>query len=192
MKSIFVSIPRTGTRSLRQTLSIRDPYNHRTAVWIRNKIGQAAWDEAVTFAFVRNPFDKLVSWYFYHKTPGNCPPDKLRIYAPPFNEWVLGGCKHHWLPMATFGTRCHVPDPHSCSGYVLDEQQKVMVDFVGRVEHMGRDYKKLCKLLGDGAPPLKHVNRSGHRTRRELFSLEARKYVERRFARDLKLWGYEF
>jgi hypothetical protein len=94
--------------------------------------------------------------------------------------------------MATFGTRCPVPDPHSCSGYVLDEKQKIMVNFIGRVEHMERDYLKLCKHLGRVIPPLGHVNRSLHGYRKEIYSKEARRYVERRFARDLELWGYEF
>jgi hypothetical protein len=191
--SIFISIPRTGTRSLRQTLHIRDPYNHRTAVWVRNKIGPQAWADAFTYAFIRNPFDKLISWYFYHKVPGHCPKG-VKIYVlRNFNEWVLNGCQHHWTPMGTFGTKGGVPDPHSLSGYLFDERGKIMVDFVGRVEHMQRDYAKLCKLLGKKNPPaLKHVNCSAHSNRRQIFSDEARKYVERRFARDLKMWGYEF
>jgi hypothetical protein len=39
--------------------------NHMSAIEIRNNIGKAIWDSYFKFCVIRNPFDKLVSRFFF-------------------------------------------------------------------------------------------------------------------------------
>ena len=76
---VFISIPKTGSTSISQTLKELDPkgmksdqenvLTHRTAKSLRKFYNESlgGWDSYYKFAFVRNPFDVLVSIYFFEK-----------------------------------------------------------------------------------------------------------------------------
>lgn len=43
------------------------------------------------FTFVRNPYDRIESWYYYHKSLA------LEPYkSKSLNEWIQQGCQTHW------------------------------------------------------------------------------------------------
>ncbi len=41
-------------------------YNHIPAVQIKELIGRNIWDNYYKFCFERNPFDKIISWYYWN------------------------------------------------------------------------------------------------------------------------------
>ncbi len=48
----------------------KDWFNHMPAIAIRDKIGIRLWEDYFKFCMIRNPFDKLVSWFFFQKERG--------------------------------------------------------------------------------------------------------------------------
>lgn len=67
---IFIHVPRTGGRSLRAALPWLQCWNHAPAQEVRSivRYGRRVWDAApFRFTIVRNPWDRLVSWY-HHAT----------------------------------------------------------------------------------------------------------------------------
>ena len=42
--------------------------NHSPPLHIKNKIGEYKFDSYFKFITVRNPFDRVVSWYFWEKS----------------------------------------------------------------------------------------------------------------------------
>jgi hypothetical protein len=59
--------------------------NHSSPSQIRSAVGDKFWDESIKIANVRNPFDLLVSWYFFMFR------DTDR--RPEFNDWILSSRK---------------------------------------------------------------------------------------------------
>jgi len=86
----FVHIPKSGGTTVAGALlscaalknkvllpSTHDPHPlfHTPLLKQRDKYGAAAWDEAYTFAIVRNPFSWTVSQFFY-SMESHCPPSR--------------------------------------------------------------------------------------------------------------------
>ena len=82
-KYCFVAVPKPGTTAitkqlrkdpsaLRGRVVVRDKEvfvnKHATAREIVNVIGQIRWENLYLFAFVRNPWDRVVSAYFYYRS----------------------------------------------------------------------------------------------------------------------------
>ena len=149
-----------------------------------------AWANKFRFAFVRNPFDRLVSaWQMFQKyPPGNTndfsvatltldrvldvvEDDSVGIYDDDF--WSK--LKLHAIPMM---------HPH----YRMQE-----TDFVGRFETLEADWRTLCKTLKIKHQPLEHFRQSG---RSEHYSAFYNQFTQKRasriFAKDLVKFGYRF
>lgn len=138
-------------------------------------IGRRQWDRYFKFCFVRNPFDRLVSLYFYHKQSlAREHPAATRL---TFEQWILDG--------GSGSAR------RAMSEFVGDGTGNRVVDFVGRYETLEQDFSIICRELAIEAT-LPHVNRSQHTHYSKYYTERARREVERRFARDLEMFDYRF
>lgn len=185
---LFVSIPRTGTNSVRKSLGIRraSRTNHRTAQHLREDFGERVWEQRFTFTFVRNPYDRLLSYFRYCKTiDARMPPHWRKHYAGNFKQWVAAGCSHHFHDA--------LGAPTAMWPYLLDENGKVMVDFVGRVENFSVDFRRLCRELGTCPKRLVHINQSRRVTNyRSYYDKKTRELAEQICGRDAEVFGYKF
>lgn len=143
-------------------------------------------------AFVRNPFDRLVS----------CWCDKVR------RKWLPSlqrqGLRKDMSFPAFVEQVARVPDSE-CPGaaqhfrsqtYDLCIGDRVVPDFVGRIDTFAHDWKRMRELIkghcGVDMGPVRHANASQHRPYRSYYTPELRRLVERRFADDLEVFGYSF
>ena len=62
-KFVFIHINKTAGSSIEKALKLR--FEHKTALEKRAEIGPELFAEKFVFAFVRNPWDKVVSHYHY-------------------------------------------------------------------------------------------------------------------------------
>lgn len=182
--SIFISIPKTGTNSIRDSLGMKVQFNHLSALRVKQEIGEEKWGQSFKFSFVRNPFDKLVSWYFYHR-------DNLKMefyYEYTFKQWVLAKCPVHrgiaWgnCTLTALGTH----------NYLLDLNDNLMVDFLGKIESIEKDFDMLLQKFSYDQCKLVHVNKSNHKNYREYYDSESREEVEKLFKKDLVVFEYQF
>ena len=115
-------------------------------------IDQPTFDSYFKFAFVRNPWARLVSEYEYR-----------RRERRPFAEFVaaefadIDGYSDH--------SRHIIPQ----SDYLYDADGQLMVDFVGRFETIARDFRQVSDRLDLGVEELPHKNVSGMSRLQKLF-----------------------
>lgn len=164
----------------------RNPYQtdglqHLRAVHVRQAVGTQRFDAYFKFAFVRNPFDKVVSQYIYMTRR----PDLRRFLgmddAATFSEYlelIATGPPHaQWEPQRSFLV-------HASSGELL-------VDFVGRYEHLTDDAQEVFKRLGIQAE-LPHENQGERGHYRDYYARGDRQRVEQIYRSDVEWLGYEF
>jgi hypothetical protein len=194
-RCIFIHIERTGGTSVELALSGFDWWvnwtrgeKHLTAAAAIARYGRETWDRYLTFSFVRNPWDLVVSSYeFFHVRQGG---------GLAFRDYVLAGA----------APEARTADPSSGwthSGWwrqlgksqldwITDGRDAVVVDFIGRFERLQDDFAALCSRIGVPCPPLPHEGRSVRMRYTDYYDDETYAFVERRFRRDIDYFGYEF
>ena len=158
-------------------------------------VSQADYDRFFKFGIVRNPWERMVSFYKYMGEPK----------TESFNEFVLNSFPRFWKDKYWFV--CPQTD------YVYDEQSKLLVDFVGRFEQLQPDFGIVCQKLG--LPPIQvpFVNKSKERgllgkLRRmfgavgaatepkrkyqDYYNEETQNFVAEKYAPDIANFGYKF
>ena len=179
MKQFYqIHMQKTGGTSVRVALGIeRTP--HETAFQIREDIGQQAWDDAFTFTFVRNPFDRLVSNYFHRMRR------RGKLYGcKSFDEFARG--------IISGDAPWHTDDPTMAMPMVNWWDKSCVPDYIARFEHLEAEYRLICRSIGIQAPPLPHHQQSPHEPYQEYYTADLRRLVGEYYANDLLSWGYTF
>lgn len=135
------------------------------------------------FTFVRNPWDRLVSCYL-EKILQQRRWREIFGSSPSFADFVR----------IVHGIPDEKADMHYRSQYLnlTDSFDKLVVDFVGRVETLHDDMKAVASVRSLDYS-LGHFRKSnGRRTYREYYEKKTRDLAGERYAKDIKLFGYEF
>lgn len=177
----FVHINKTGGSSIEKALRL--PFRHRTALELREDLGAARWRGRFRFAFVRNPWDKVASHYFYRLTT-----NQTGLGANPieFNQWVKRAYGER-DPSYYDKPKMFMPQVD----WISDEEGRCMIDFVGRFERLREDFRLVCERIGANAV-LPHEKRSSNRDYRRVYQSLTADIVARWFARDIGAFGYSF
>lgn len=152
----------------------RKAFNHMPAQMVRKVVGQQTWDDYFRFTIERNPWDTVVSLYFwkFRERPG------ARV-APPFSEFV---------------------DEDSVEQLAGNQRiyrirGQVAVDRVLRYERLADELAEVWQHLGlPGEPDLPRAKGSARPARdyREFYDDRSRDKVARLFASSIEDFGYEF
>jgi chondroitin 4-sulfotransferase 11 len=165
---IFTHIPGTAGKSIRQLFGVPEfERNHEIEGQnLEYALGHRALSDFVNkkfyggyfkFTFVRNPFDRLVSAFFYLDRGGCNEVDeqfrkeRLAQYKGNFAAFVED------LP--AFATAVHFC-PQTV--WLCDDYGKLLPDFIGRYENLGPDISEIGKRLGLTLPKLRVLNASEH------------------------------
>lgn len=155
------------------------------------------------FSVVRNPWDRLLSAYRFARAGGGSvarvkkDDDTVVNVTIRFPERYQGeDCSSfdcfvaEWLDGRKLDKLDSVFRPQS--DYLCDREGKISVDHLGRVEDLRTTERWLRDALRrDIAIP--HMNRTGQLVDyRTHYSPETRAIVERLYARDIELLGYDF
>jgi hypothetical protein len=144
-------------------------YNHIGARAVRKRLGRRRWHSYYTFCFERNPWDKVVSEYYWRQTLGEEFAD--------FRDFVLS---------ATLAS--------DFDRYSLDGNH-VGVDLVGRYELLGEELQAVLDRLGISEPVSltreKGNVRPAERESGVVFDEAMNARVEKVFAREIAAFGYK-
>ncbi|HET6604838.1 MAG TPA: sulfotransferase family 2 domain-containing protein [Xanthomonadaceae bacterium] len=192
---IFVHIQKTGGNSVCTALgaSTRHPDKHRSAVELREAYGHEAWDNAFTFAWVRNPWERILSWWSMIESQrssyGGCSRFQQLVLdtASNFEDFLL---RFDGFPDDEFFKSNWLFRPQIAM--ISDECGRSIVDFVGRFERLVEDWQVVARRVGRPGVALPHVNQSSHGPYQDYYSPRTRDIVARHFATDIRTFGYAF
>lgn len=199
-KLIFIHIPKTAGSSVAKAIGQSLPdcqfggmgkqYDtHATARQLRS---YPNFDQYVRFAFVRNPWDRLYSWYTF-LCQGNTVAKHLRNKCKVlgFKRWLL---EDRHILQGTF-----LPDEQKVGGqvrsqldWILDEDDNPLVDFIGHYETFTEDFGKIQRAYNIGPLPSQPLRKSNRGDYRDAYDEEMKEFVALHFARDIKYFGYKF
>ena len=149
------------------------------------------------FCLVRNPWDRIVSCWKQKVSDMNA----MRGADSDCVASSLAG-QGVFYPGMSFQRFVHtvaeIPDEdangHFRSQYtfVTDEDGKLVVDFVGRMEAIETDIDYVFRTIGVSGHAVPHLLASGGKPYVEYYDRETREVVAKRFARDISLFEYSF
>ena len=152
------------------------------------------------FAFVRNPWDRLVSCY-RDKILGESP-DFTNFTIRPGVADCLAGYEQFSANMsfdafveAVTGISDADADPHFRSQYTFltNGAGDVAVDFIGRFERLREEFERVANRIGLPGISLPHVQAAtGPVVYEDYYTPATREWVARRFRTDIELFDYRF
>jgi hypothetical protein len=192
---LFLHIPKTAGNSIQSALrdysedelvalrkeqdgierfGLRNPNykikKHSTLAEYRAALGEAQFGDLYKFTCVRNPWDRMVSYYF---TPTQSPQGWNR---KKFRKVISKAVS--------------VPD------YVRlergEEDPFENVDYIMRFENLASDFRTVCEALSISPPTLPQYNRSSREHYSKYYDNELREFVRARFVAEIERFGYTF
>jgi len=96
-KFIFIHIPKNAGTSIRNSFDrkgydkrvVSKRYPHDSCSIIKSYCGDDVWNTFFKFAIVRNPYDRMVSYYHFHNSPQYKYPATAQKMS--FEEWLNCG-----------------------------------------------------------------------------------------------------
>jgi hypothetical protein len=192
---LFVHIPKTAGNSIQSALrdysedqlvalrkeqdgierfGLRNPNyqikKHSTLGEYRDALGNEQFRSLYKFTCVRNPWDRMVSYYF---TPTQSPEtwDRKKFRKIIFEAVSVGDYLR------------------------LDEDEEDPfgnVDSIIRFENLADDFRAVCGTLGILPTALPRYNRSSREHYSKYYDEELRELVRKRFAAEIQRFGYTF
>ena len=129
------------------------------------------------FAFVRNPWDRLVSEYEFVRNYTLHPRHRKVAAMDSISEFI------HFQRKRADAFQANL---------LLDANGDLAVDFVGRFEHLPDDFEEAVSGIGIKVEPLQHLNRSRAHDYRDYYDTRSIDLVARYWAREVELFGYTF
>lgn len=219
---IFVHVPKTAGTSIKRYLAgydlkrnswpvpdcQSDPtdskeilhlYSHLTTADLRNALKKH--DSTISssgffqFAFVRNPWDRVLSAFFYLSQGGSGSFKDLK------RAWELKAFNMSFKSFVKDGL-CHLIEkmPHFLPQYYWTHKLlgEVPLDFIGRYENLQNDLESVMAIIRPGQIfgrdqfPWLRRSRSSHEHYSSYYDDETKDRVADFYREDIRLLGYEF
>lgn len=194
---IFIHIQRTGGNSISAALG-ETPWasnKHLTALELRDRCDREVWDTYFKFSFVRNPWDRLVSWWSLIE--GHRAAYESGATFNNFQTFILSRARE----FEQFVNECdqEIIDVDGKKSiyknqldYLTDEHGRLLVDFVGRFENIQNDFSFVTQKMLGRALVLPRSNYTVHNHYSKYYDFALRDIVAARFGRDIEEFGYTF
>ena len=145
------------------------------------------------FCFVRNPYDRLVSWYnmmINHGVDNDF--SRYMMKGRNFSEFLD---RTEIIYEADPKEKANGEYPKSIAfnqlDYITDREGKIAVDFIGRFENLENDFRLICLRL-DIPFRLGHKNKYNHSGYRTYYKTNDIEKVQKLYERDLEYFKYTF
>jgi len=190
---IWLKAPRTGGSSM--LYGVIQPYFKSTIIhhqkWNREQyrpyldgLDNNNIERKFMFTFVRNPWERLLSLYFWTKISPSFWSCRHKI-VQSFTQFVYdlesmqrkeAAIREHSTPLSSYA-------------YFNGVQ---FVDFIGRFENLQEDFNVICDKIGIPQQKLPQINKSKHKHYTEYYDDETKQIVAEKFAKDIEYFGYKF
>ena len=157
------------------------------------------------FTFIRNPWDRQVGRFFHDQRVGDIPKEIT------FSQWIRwfdqrfkdkdGFLPAFKDPSAKRAWCCGIGGSHKpkylprwdwpCFYWCCNEGMEIEMDFIGKVENIEEDFKKLSKHLNLNLE-LPHKNKSDRGAYQDYYTKETRDIVAKIFEKDIEYFEYSY
>ncbi|MCC6680133.1 MAG: sulfotransferase family 2 domain-containing protein [Phycisphaeraceae bacterium] len=193
-RCLFVHVPKAAGISVAHSLFGHRGGAHLTMrhyrVLFETLLGVKDFDQYYKFSFVRNPWDRVFSSYTFLLAGGLLPQDQryanasVRQYSS-FHDFVL-----NWLTPENIRK---IPHFRMQLYYLVDEQHRLAMDYVGRFETLKADYAHVRQVLGFGGELTKmNVTKRKRKKYTDAYDTETIEHVARVYAEDIERLGYSY
>lgn len=178
----FIHVNKAGGTSICEALAEWEdcqPYvlDHDQATIYRDRLGEALWSEMFSFAFIRNPWDRMVSSYEFRRQymPDQRAPHVRAAAEFSFRDWMLNVV---------------AADPRDREWsdqlwMVCDLEWNPIISRIYLYDVLAEGFRDACDRIGIDAPALGAFNKTDRRDYRDYYDAETDALVRERFARDI-------
>lgn len=190
LKCIFVHIPKCAGSSINQELNLKSVgFSGHSPMSYHSE-----HSDYLSFTFVRNPYDRIVSAYKYFRKlkKGHRWYSRNSIISDAANQMNFKEFVYH-IPdfmklmkreEGSFESGIHFQPFY----YFIDEPIK----HIGRFENIQRDFIKIRRSLDLPLKSLPKTNSTNNLNYRELYIEETKNLVYNIYQEDIKKYNYEF
>lgn len=148
-------------------------YNHISAQEVRGIIGSHIFENYFKFMTVRNPWDRVVSLYFFQR--------RTSYHKPDFKSWLCSQNSSVLYPLSRWS----------------DIDSDCIIDDFIQYENLEEDTRRILNKVGiigaNFAYPRAKANfRPSNTHYREYYDSETKKIVATRYKKDIEDFGYNF
>jgi hypothetical protein len=123
------------------------------------------------FSFVRNPWDRMLSFYLFKKTN--------RAFIKIADDLSLKDFILTSAGKIKFNQYSYIDG--------FDENS-----FIGRFENLQEDFNIVCDKIGIPQRKLPHINKTQHKHYTEYYDDETLEIFAEKYAKDIEYFGYKF
>ena len=198
-KFVFVALPKTAGHALRAALRphlsetdweqctlfekryfpvealAQIGHGHISCRQIKPFLLPTQWTEFLKFGFVRNPYDRFVSYYFFRNGSPQAPSTDISYLMKQVLKEEIA--LKHFLMRPQYE-------------FVCDREGTIMLDYLGRYESLQACFDDLCGRLSLPTHQLERVNKSKHLDYREYLDEELQEMIYQRYQTDFELFDY--
>jgi len=201
---IYLSNPKTGSTSIRQMLS---PYAdivvlteeqclidyqlplapHMDAKTLKAFFITQGWDWDKYFKIttIRNPWERLVSYYIFSRPDQN----GINFYDQGYQKSTDGSSFSllDWLEKY----KCYEHD-FTLNNFVYDDAGNLLVDLIIKLEELNLEMPKLLNKLNLDQIPIIKMNASKHKHYSAYYTHESKELVSKAYAHDIAFGKYVY
>lgn len=183
LRPLCIPVPAGRLTHLRSRAKLSTDYHkhvfraHEDILSTRRLMPADLFDRYFKFAFVRNPWERLVSEY----------------------EFLLKKTEHgrhaRVKKLAGFDQFIDMQIPRRDayqSNMLCDGDGNLLVDFVGKLEQLDVDWKTVCEHIKIDYQALPRKNATQHRRYQDYYTPDNVEKVSQHWAKDIALFGYQF
>lgn len=196
----FISVPKCASKTILKMFQLgknRDNHldekqntfiiyeNHQRLKILEQKYNL---ENKFIFTFVRHPYNRIKSWYDYHK---NLEPYKSKS----LNEWIKDGCKTHWKIQNETNWEKDGISPLLQYNFIEGNKS---IDFIGKMENFNEDCRllisKLNKIFEDNKIKkrinFKNLKINKSKKSNEILNEESKKIIYKLFKKDFDYFNF--
>ncbi|MBD3413397.1 MAG: hypothetical protein GF421_03075 [Candidatus Aminicenantes bacterium] len=226
-KCIFIHIPKTGGTSVEKSLwtdfSRKNLFgrpnftqtgvlHHLKAIHVQQKVGEDIFKKYFKYTFVRNPWSRVLSQYFYtiqvrkdfQRMLGISKDSSFKDYVRSLQKVNFNGSPFRFVEIffnnIPYMKHLSFSKLHTHwekqNKFIIDEHGNQLVDFIGRFENLQEDFNQVCDRLGIPHRQLPHetvgVSRPKGKHYSEYYDQETKCLVEEIYWEDIERFNYGF
>lgn len=188
-KCIFIHIPKAGGVSIAVNLFGNLGYGHKPIYKYLYIFDNKEFTEYFKFTFVRNPWDRLVSAYFFLKSGGFNNEDdqwfKDNLYTfDGFEDFVI-----NWINKKNIYSWIHFIPQHE----FITLNNKILTNKIYKIEEIEQSIDDINEKLNTKIS-ITHENKSHNRQKdyKRYYNKRTMKIVSELYKKDIEMFNYQF